>query len=400
MQGLVNSAATGRAADLTVVIPTWNERDNVAPLVRALETALVGLAWEVIFVDDNSRDGTGAAAVALAQSDPRVRCIRRVGRRGLASAVIEGVLASAAPCVAVMDADFQHDEALLPAMLTRLEAGDVDLVVGSRYVEGGSTGNWSAVRLRMSHFAGGLSRLLIGGELSDPMSGFFMVRREAFEAAVPELSALGYKILLDLFASSPRPLRFVELPYTFRERRAGESKLDNLVMVEFVMLLADKLFLGLIPPKFLVYSLIGMVGLGVHAAVLVLMQHMAGTSFLSGQATATLGAIVTNFFMNNAVTHREQKLEGVGLAWGLAGFMLICSMGAVANIGIAQLFQAGGADWLLPGLAGAAMGAVWNFAVSARIVWSPKRRSLTSAAATYRLLMERRRAASSAPGKA
>jgi len=285
-------------------------------------------------------------------------------------------------------------------MLARLAAGDVDLVVGSRYVEGGSTGDWSAIRLRMSRFAGGLSRLLIGGELSDPMSGFFMVRREAFEAAVPELSALGYKILLDLFASSPRPLRFVELPYTFRERRAGESKLDNLVMVEFVMLLADKLCLGLIPPKFLVYSMIGAVGLGVHAAILVLMQHMAGTSFLNGQATATLGAIVTNFFMNNAVTHREQKLEGAGLLWGLVGFMIICSMGAVANIGIAGLFQGGDADWLVPGLAGAAMGAVWNFAVSARIVWSPKRRSLASAAATYRLLMERRRAASSAAGKA
>ena len=252
MQGLVSNGAAGGVAELTVVIPTWNERDNVAPLVRALDVALAGLAWEVIFVDDNSADGTGAAAVALGQSDARVRCIRRVGRRGLASAVIEGVLASAAPHVAVMDADFQHDEALLPAMLARLRTGDVDLVVGSRYVEGGSTGNWSAVRLRMSRFAGGLSRLLIGGELSDPMSGFFMVRREAFEAAVPELSALGYKILLDLFASSPRPLRFAELPYTFRERRAGESKLDNLVMVEFVMLLADKLCLGLIPPKFLV----------------------------------------------------------------------------------------------------------------------------------------------------
>ena len=393
MQGLVSNGAAGGVAELTVVIPTWNERDNVAPLVRALDVALAGLAWEVIFVDDNSADGTGAAAVALGQSDARVRCIRRVGRRGLASAVIEGVLASAAPHVAVMDADFQHDEALLPAMLARLRAGDVDLVVGSRYVEGGSTGNWSAVRLRMSRFAGGLSRLLIGGELSDPMSGFFMVRREAFEAAVPELSALGYKILLDLFASSPRPLRFAELPYTFRERRAGESKLDNLVMVEFVMLLADKLCLGLIPPKFLVYSMIGAVGLGVHAAILVLMQHLAGTSFLNAQATATLGAIITNFFMNNAVTHREQKLEGAGVLWGLLGFMVICGMGAVANIGIAQLFQEGGGNWLVPGLAGAAMGAVWNFAVSARVVWSPRRRSLASAAATYRLLMERRRAA-------
>jgi dolichol-phosphate mannosyltransferase len=384
-------------ADLTVVIPTWNERDNVAPLVDALDHALAGIAWEVIFVDDNSRDGTGQRAIEIARIDPRVRCIRRVGRRGLSSAVIEGVLASSAPFVAVMDADFQHDERLLPRMLERLHAGDVDLVVGSRYVEGGSTGDWSAIRLRMSRFASSLSRMLIGGELTDPMSGFFMVRRESFEAAVPELSALGYKILLDLFASSPRPLRFAELPYTFRERRAGDSKLDNLVMVEFVMLLADKLCLGLIPPKFLVYSTIGAVGLGVHATILLALGAGSATSFVDAQLLATLGAIVTNFFMNNAVTHREQKLEGTGLVWGLLGFVGVCGIGALANIGIAQLVYGGGGNWLAAGLAGALMGAVWNFAVSARLVWSPKRRSLAAAAQTYRLLMERRRTVAAPP---
>lgn len=376
---------------LTVVIPTFNERDNVAPLVDALDVALAGIAWEVVFVDDNSRDGTAARALELARGDGRVRCIRRIGRRGLSSAVIEGVLASSAPYVAVMDADFQHDERLLPGMLDRLSQGDLDLVVGSRYVDGGSTGEWSAMRLRMSRFASGLSRVLIGGDLTDPMSGFFMVRREVFEAAVPELSALGYKILLDLFASSSRRLRFAELPYTFRERRAGISKLDNLVMIEFVMLLADKLCLGLVPPKFLVYSAIGAVGLLVHVAVLYLLETSSEAAFLDAQALATLSAIVSNFFLNNAVTHREQKLEGMGLAWGLLGFTFVCAIGALANIGIASLIHADGGGWLAAGIAGALMGAVWNFAVSARLVWSPKRRSLASARAMFKALVERRR---------
>ena len=381
----------GGAPELTVVVPTWNERDNVAPLVAALDAALPGIAWEALFVDDDSRDGTGARAVEIARRDPRVRCLRRVGRRGLSSAVIEGVLASTSPFVAVMDADFQHDEALLAPMLRRLREGDLDLVVGSRYAAGGSTGDWSAARLRMSRFAGRLSRMLVGGELTDPMSGFFMVRREAFEAAVPDLSALGYKILLDLFASSPRTLRFAEMPYTFRERRAGESKLDNLVMIEFAMLLADKLCLGLIPPKFLVYSAIGALGLAVHAAVLVLMRELAAADFADAQIVATLVAIASNFFVNNAVTHREQKLEGIGLVWGLLGFTLVCGIGALANIGVAEMFREGGGDWLVSGLAGAALGAVWNFAVSARLVWSEKRRTLGAAFATWRLLMERRR---------
>src|SRR5690349_23079143 len=123
---------------ISVVVPTFNERDNVAQLCRKLDATLAGIAWEVVFVDDNSPDKTWQVVRELARQDIRVRCIRRIGRRGLSGACIEGILASSGPFAAVMDADLQHDETQLPKMLSLLEGGKAELVVGSRYVEGGS----------------------------------------------------------------------------------------------------------------------------------------------------------------------------------------------------------------------------------------------------------------------
>ena len=192
-----------RAPELAVVVPTFNERANVAVLVDRLDACLAGLAWEVVFVDDDSPDGTAEAVRELARRDPRVRCLRRVGRRGLASACVEGMLATSAPLLAVMDADLQHDEALLPAMVERLREGDVDLVVGTRYAAGTAVPGWDEGRRRMSRLATRLGRAALGVPLSDPMSGFFAVRREALERVVRGLSAVGFKILLDILATRP-----------------------------------------------------------------------------------------------------------------------------------------------------------------------------------------------------
>jgi dolichol-phosphate mannosyltransferase len=226
--------------DLSVIVPTYNEAENVLPLVEKLEDALAGHAWEAIFVDDDSADNTAAIVAELSVAKPHVRCLHRVGRRGLSSAVIEGALSATAPCIAVMDADMQHDERILPAMLRALNEGNVDVAIGSRYVHGGGVGDWSAVRKGMSRFATRLSRLIVNESLRDPMSGFFMVRRPAFLAALQNLSGTGYKILLDLLASSPRPLRFVEIPYQFRPRLHGDSKLSARVLVDYIVMIAQK----------------------------------------------------------------------------------------------------------------------------------------------------------------
>jgi dolichol-phosphate mannosyltransferase len=365
-------AGSAGSPELSIVVPTYNERANVRPLVEAVAAALGATRWELIFVDDDSPDGTYDEAVVLAREGAPVRCIRRVGRRGLSSAVVEGVLSASAPVVAVMDGDMQHDETLLPRMLETLRTSGADVVVGSRHVEGGGLGEWSAVRRRMSELATWCSRVLIGESVSDPMSGFFMTRREVFDAAIYDLAQQGYKILLDLLTSSPHPLKVVELPYVFRERRAGESKVEGMIILEYAFLLIEKLSGGLIPPKFILFSGVGFLGLAVHLTVLESMKA-AGASFLPAQSMATLVAMSFNYVVNNQVTYRAERLKGMRFVWGYVIFCLVCSLGAVANVSVANLALAQVRSWPLAGLAGALMSSVFNFGVATRFVWGSRR---------------------------
>lgn len=360
--------------ELSVVIPTFNERDNVVPLVERLASALAGINWEAIFVDDDSTDGTAEHVREVALRDPRIRCILRIGRRGLSSACIEGMLSSAAPYLAVMDADLQHDEALLPKMLQTLKNEDVDIVVGSRYGEGGGVGDWDKSRVLISRFASHLSRLVVKADLSDPMSGFFMLRREAFRSVVRRLSGLGFKLLLDIFASAPRPLRFRELPFTFRSRHAGESKLDTMVSLEYVLLLLDKLIGHIVPVRFFLFASVGGVGLAVHLIILALAYKTVSLEFEVSQAVATLVAMTHNFWLNNLITYRDMRLRGLAFVRGLLSFYVICSLGAVANVGVASFLFRLENIWWIAGIVGALVGAVWNYAVSSVYTWrrSPK----------------------------
>jgi dolichol-phosphate mannosyltransferase len=354
--------------ELTIVAPTYNERDNLEPLVQALSTHLDGIAWEVIFVDDDSPDGTADHVQELAQRLPRVRCLHRVGRRGLSSAAIEGILASTAPYVAVIDADLQHDPSLLPRMLAALRGGELDIVVGSRYAEDGGVGEWTQARARMSTAATRMARLVVTAELADPMSGYFMITRAAFDGAVHRLSGQGFKILLDLFASSPVPLRFKEIGFTFRARASGESKLDSLVIWEYVLLLINKVTGRQIPPRFMLFCLVGAVGVVVH--LVALRFALEFLSFSPAQAVATGIAMTSNFFMNNVFTYRDRRLRGWELLTGLLSFCLVCSLGAVANVGVASAIFERDYDWWFAGLAGAALGAVWNYGASSVLTWS------------------------------
>jgi dolichol-phosphate mannosyltransferase len=354
--------------ELTVVVPTYNERDNVEPLVSALSTHLAGLAWEVVFVDDDSPDGTAARVRELSQRLPMVRCVHRVGRRGLSTAVVEGVLASTAPYVAVIDGDLQHDPALLPRMLDELRDGTLDVVVGSRHVDGGGLGDWTPSRTRMSATATRLARLVVPADLADPMSGYFMITRSAFDGAVRRLSGQGFKILLDLFASTPTPFRFKELGFTFRPRVAGESKLDSLVVWEYVLLLIDKLIGRRVPVRFMLFCFVGAVGVVVH--LVALRFALAFLEFSAAQSVATVVAMTSNFFANNVLTYRDRRLRGRRLFTGLVSFYLVSSVGAVANVGVASAVFERDYEWWLAGLAGAALGAVWKYGVSSVLTWS------------------------------
>jgi dolichol-phosphate mannosyltransferase len=355
---------------LAIIVPTLNEAGNVRPLLARLDAALRGIAFEVIFVDDDSSDGTPEIIRQAALERADVRCLRRIGRRGLASACIEGMLATSAPCLAVMDGDLQHDETLLRRMYDTLIARpEVDVVVGSRFVDGASVGGLPAGRARLSRIGNAVTRALLRAEVSDPLSGFFALRRELLDEVAHALSGQGFKILLDILASSRRRLAVVELPLEFRERHSGQSKLDLLVALEFAMLLADKTLGRIVPVRFVMFVLVGLFGVIVHLAFLAAALQAGGLPFYWAQALATWSAMTVNFSLNNKLTYRDRQLRGGAFAKGLLSFWLACTIGAVINLRIAELIYEQGALWPIAGALGAVVGSVWNYGIASTFTW-------------------------------
>ncbi|HLJ01363.1 MAG TPA: glycosyltransferase family 2 protein [Bradyrhizobium sp.] len=354
---------------LSVIVPTFNERDNVTTLFRRLEKTLAGIPFEVVFVDDNSPDGTWQMVRALSREDSRVRCLRRIGRRGLSGACIEGILASGAPYAAVIDADLQHDETQLPKMLALLQGGEFDLVVGSRYIEGGSADSFNRQRAGASALATEVAKRALQVSIADPMSGFFMIRRDRFEQLAPQLSTQGFKILLDVVATARGTLRAKEIPYIFGSRLHGESKLDSMVALDFLGLVLAKLTHDVVSLRFLLFAMVGSLGLVVHLAALYVALKVFNLPFAQGQACGALSAMTSNFILNNFLTYRDQRLKGFGVLRGLLLFYLVCSVGLFANVGVAFSVYDQQPIWWLAGAAGALMGVVWNYAMSGLFVW-------------------------------
>ena len=357
---------------VSIIIPSLNERENIPIVVERLEALLTGRKWEAVFVDDDSRDGSLEVLMSLARTKPHVRFIRRIGRRGLSSACLEGMASSVADIFAVMDCDLQHDEAILSKMVAAFEEDpSLELAVGTRYAgEGGGVGEWSKVRIFISRLATSLGSLARKTELSDPMSGFFAIRREVFEETVRQMTGKGFKILLDMVLSVGRPLKTQEFSYEFRTRQHGESKLDIVVGFEYLYLLADKIFGRFVPVSFVVYVLAGLSGLFLHLAALGILFRYVGIAFVTAQLTATLVAMVSNFLVNNSVTFRQQRLKGAMLLPGLLAYIAICGLGAIVNVQASEYLFENRIPWWFAGAAGALVGAVWNYAVSTQIVWT------------------------------
>lgn len=355
--------------DLAVVVPTYNERENVTELIALLDDALQGLRWEAIFVDDDSPDGTADIIRALARRDHRVRLIHRVGRRGLASACIEGIMSTTANYVAVMDADLQHDESVLPQMLQRLRGEALDIVVATRNAEGGSMGHFSGLRLFLSRAGRAFSNAVCHCDVSDPMSGFFMVNRGFFLEVVHSLKGTGFKILFDLLASSARPVRIAEVGYTFRRRVYGESKLNISIGVEYLILVLNKLMGDVIPIRFALFSLVGAAGMLTHLACLGLLLYRGHLQFFAAQAIATYVAMTENFFLNNLITYSDKSLRGFRLWSGLVSFWVACSFGAWANVIFSRSLLMSGMHWYYAGLSGIILSSVWNYSVSNLFTW-------------------------------
>ena len=363
------------APQLTVVVPTFNEAENVPVLYRMLTDVLKGIDWEVIFVDDDSPDGTSDIARKLALTDARVRVMQRLGRRGLSSACIEGMLASVSPYIAVMDGDLQHDETILPDMLKALKTNDTDLVVASRTVGEGSFGSLRENRIRISKFATWMTKSITKASLSDPMSGFFMLRRTLLEDVVRRLYGQGFKILLDICANASGELKIVEIPYSMRHRQKGESKLTLTVVLEFLVFLATKLVGRLMPVEMIKFFMVGLTGVVVHMMVLGLMHRLFGFEFLTAQVAATGVAIASNFILNNRYTFRAQRLHGRAFWSGLASFYVVCGFGAIIALAVGEYLYRIPITWWLAGFATTILAALWNYGVSSVVTWRSSTRS-------------------------
>jgi dolichol-phosphate mannosyltransferase len=350
--------------ELAVVLPTYNERENVPIVLAALDRALAGYAWEAIIVDDDSPDGTAEYVRGLASTNRRIRLVERIGRRGLSSACIEGMLTTSAPYIAVMDADMQHDETILPKMLDRIRTERLDLVVASRNLGGGSMGESSRGRILLSRMGNRVSRLVCHCDISDAMSGFFVVDRAYFQEIVHRLTGTGFKILVDLLASSQRPVRVAEVPYRFRNRERGESKLDVNVELEYLFLLIDKMIGNYVPTRFVVFVLVGSLGMVVHLTCLALLYLVAKESFAVAQTAATIVAMTFNFLLNNVVTFRDRRLRGWRILTGLMTFYLACSLGALMNVSFAEFLHRQAIPWYVAGISGTAISSVWNYGVN------------------------------------
>ena len=364
-----NPVGLNELIDLAVVVPTYNERGNVAELIARLDRVLSEYSWELIFVDDNSPDGTAEVIREYAAKDRRIRLLHRVGRRGLSSACIEGMLATPAEYIAVMDADLQHDESILPEMVERLRAEKLDVVVATRNGEGGCMGEFARARVRLSSAGKRLSQLVCRCNVSDPMSGFFAVRRAYFHGVLPRLQQGGFKILLDMLASSDRPVRLGEVGYHFGSRTWGESKLDANAAAECLFLIINKLLGGLVPPRFVAFVFVGAAGLATYLGCLAWLFRGEHLSFTVSQTLATAVAITANFLIHNLITYRDRRLRGFQLLGGMAIYWLACSVGLLVNLSCARSLLQFHFAWYMAGLAGFAVTAVWGYAVNQILTW-------------------------------
>jgi len=360
---------SARPIDLAVIVPTYNERGNVPELIARLQRVLREFEWELIFVDDDSPDGTSDLIRKYAACDRRIRLLHRIGRRGLSSACIEGMLATPAQSIAVIDADLQHDETILPEMVDRLRSENLDVVVATRNSDGGCMGDFSPARVKLSSLGKNLSRFVCRCEVSDPMSGFFVVSHAYFHSVVERLQEGGFKILVDMLASSDRAVRLGEVGYRFCNRTWGESKLDANAAVECLFLIVNKLLGGFVPPRFAAFILVGSSGLAVHLGCLAFLFRVEHVGFDASQVLATYVAMTLNFFLNNLITYYDRRLRGGRMWAALATFWIACSFGVLANVSSAHSLLRWHLPWYLAGLAGAALSSVWNYAANQILTW-------------------------------
>ena len=361
------------ALKVSIVLPTYNERGNIEPLLAQLLPLQHHYNLEILVVDDDSADGTAEWVRQLAHAEPRLRLIRRVGRSGLASAIKEGLLDATGDVAVVMDSDGQHEPASVRRAIDTLVQGDLDLVIGSRFHPEAEILGLSGRRERGSSWANASARFSLPNRyasLSDFMSGFFALRLEPLLPLIRAVDVNGFKFLYELLAVSRGSLRTSEVPLSFQPRTHGSSKLDLAIFWDFLISILHSLSLRLLPRRAISFGLVGVSGVAVQLVVTQLLM-LGRLGFEQALPFAVVAAASSNYLINNALTFRFQRLKGLALLRGLLKFLLVASLPVLANVGLASAFYSLVArDTLWAQLAGILVVFVWNYAASSRFVWN------------------------------
>lgn len=371
---------------VSIVTPTFNEAENICQFLAELRRHLARCDYEIIVVDDDSPDLTWkVAASEMAGADHRIRVLRRTERRGLGNSVIDGFKHSGGDAIACMDADFQHDPAILPEMLAALERGG-DIVVASRYAEGGATGEWSLVRSAGSKLATRLAKFMLGVRIHDPMSGYFMLRRKDFQRVSEQLNGDGFKIMLEILVHL-KPSNVVEVPYTFRSRLAGTSKLSSIVIFDYMRQLCRlSTSAGRLPGRFVKFASVGLIGAIVNLCVLALLIQFTSLRDWRASVLSSLTAMTNNYVLNNAWTFGDRKIRGLKHFASCALYFLIsfCGLGVttaayaaisyvlVSSFGVAPRGQLPNSVLLLIQLISISFGTYTNYSLNKHFTWRPQ----------------------------
>ena|SRR5208337_2470909 len=355
--------------EVSIIIPTRNERENLPVLIEKLQEVMGDRHYEIVIVDDDSEDCTWQVAEEFSQRYGNIRVIRRINRKGLSSAITEGFLLGKGKYVAVLDADLQHDHALIGAMLE--EIGDCDLVIGSRYMNQKSVPGWDSWRSRLSRAGTIMAQKLLKQEISDPMSGFFMIRRKIIQEIAPQLFEQGYKILFDILISRP-DLKIKELPYDFKARLYGTSKLTAAVMFDFADLLISRAIPSRFNFQFIRYGVVGASGVVIHLLTLYLLHAVMGLRYAVSLVFAIETAMVSNYILNNQWTFKEHRFFGLQWWKGLANYNLACLLGSAFNLAIGWYLVEKGIPWFYASVLGIWVGTSWNYLSNRFFTWGAK----------------------------
>ena len=353
---------------ISIIIPTYNERNNVTPLIKRIDHALSDYDYEVVFVDDNSGDGTAEVAGALSSKYP-VKVIIRQNKRGLASAVVDGLRHVTGQIVGVMDADLQHPPEVIPDLLREIESG-ADIVIASRYIKGGACQGWGLTRRITSKGAIVLAHLLLPStrQFRDPMSGFFMFNQQVVAHA--HLKPTGYKILLEILMEGEFQ-NAAEVPYTFGTRSGGESKLNTRQQIDYLRHVYSLMQRKGELRRFFKFCVVGLSGVLVNMGLLWLLTEFAGFPYLISAGFSIESSIISNFVLNDYFTFADRRSpKAKSFLNRLLKFNLVSLAGLAINIGVLWLLtEVFGVYYLLSNLCGIAVATLWNYLINTWWTW-------------------------------